>query len=718
MASPATRFISASAASATTERHLLRSNSDAASPNEESDSEETSSVYDQEALVFGETSGAELKEEETDVVETCHRVFKGPFLISLVIEFVFCLLLSRSRALASSKASALDNLMPFNRHQLFHSVWAVFAVCLLARLFVLVLWRTGRPSFQRHRTCSSLFMAFGALQWVFYFSTYFWMYDMSTTVRSKTRISVDIINADSIRTDATNGASWRECMAFSKDNATACQHVKAARCQTIFAPGKENCVGDVRVGPDRCCIEERKSLFHIPMSLFGFGYVDVSTVFVFEKWLGILVLSWTLVDSPMAEYLGTKDFTTDVWLDILDAAVFGDYVLSDQVRFPSYGIAPDGASRPTSNLLMVSVWWTWIIGFLTSILSPILYTICVPAPDKSVPDTPSTDSLIDVRKKDLHDSLAQLDLRKAQEHVEKLIELQRQKYAEADQGDPQSVRVACLHPEMSDSGDSSESDTKWLAVTLKRGGLGIRRGHPTVGFRRAMALRKEGINYEVTYQDAKEPHQEMVPLQRIQPDLKSQAKLGLCGPGCCKGWLGCMPVWCRGSRREHYKQRATVIDAVRSLLLLEFPFLCWRLWLEWEDLSATSFVTLLIAKNAFWCIMDLLTILACGDDTPRMCFFEPLRTVKALVAGSKLSSIWVGPAGVFMLAGQLASKAVADTLQDTRNKLSAYRAWLQVEKFRARGEGNRADGRQFDDRLREVDELIRLQDGRIAMAHM
>lgn len=652
--------------------------------------------------IMNQAASTGFFEKERHVVDSCARAVRGPFMFSLCVEVCYCTLMSGWIDNATLRTSPLDELMPFQLIPMKTVICFTLVVSVLGRVIVLFAWRYGVPSFRRHRTCAALFMLFGSVHWVLYFATYYWMYDISTDISRDYKIAVDVVNASKIHTDATNGLAWRECMNSVAGNASMCAGVKAGYCKYQY--DSENiykCAGDIKIGSHRCCIQEKRKLQEPNYKFLG---LDVNNVFVLLKWLGILSLSWTLIDSPVASYLGTKTFTQDVWVDVLDAAVFGDYVLSTTVRNLAYGIdIENGSPEPMQEIYMIAVWYTWIVALTTSILSPVMYTLLVPQPADEV-KTVSTDDLISKAKEELHDSLAQLDARHAHKYVEQLIELQRQKYAETDHNEPQAVKV------LQEDGESAESgaESDWY-LQLMRDGRSL---YEQAYFRKGLAVQHSDITYMVKYQDNKEPTEELVPLHRIQPDLSQQVKY--CGRGCCQGWLQCCPIWSfRGGRRVNYSERMTVYDAFRSLLLLELPFLLWRLWFEWSNLSATSMATLFIAKNAFWVVMDSLTILACGRDSPLMCFFTPLRTIKTMASGTKLSSIWIGPAGVFMLAAQLASKAAVDSAEDKRNRLSAYRAWLQVEKVKA---GKK--GKAFDKRIREIDEEIRVQDDKIALAHM
>eukprot|EP00933_Yihiella_yeosuensis_P046018 TRINITY_DN4147_c1_g1_i2.p1 TRINITY_DN4147_c1_g1~~TRINITY_DN4147_c1_g1_i2.p1 ORF type:complete len:564 (-),score=85.08 TRINITY_DN4147_c1_g1_i2:321-2012(-) len=492
-------------------------------------------------------------DEEAVQMQTCTEALRLPVLFSLVAEAVFCLMMRSWHASAKRKLmtheTSLDRFMPFNQKHFSAVLWSVFSVGVVGRLLVLFFWKVAKPSFRRHRTCAGLFMFFNAMQWVIYLACFFWMFDNCTRAETSFAVQVDAAAAGDMRTDASNGDSWRECMAYSRDNATACRHIKAATCKRVYNPTQPgNCVGDVKIGENRCCILQiRKLTKPVFKWLNQKKTVEVSNVYAFQKWITILVLSWVMIDSPMGEYLKTKDFSNAAWLNVLDAMVFSDYVLNDRVRNPAYGISPGGEQTTADPWLLNAVFCTWWIAFTSSLLSPILFTLFVPDQrkneDLAITDT---DELISEEKKSLHESLAQLDSKKAHELVDNLIKLQRQKYAEADENEPQNVQVVSKQlAEDSDSSLASHHSTtpSWLqpgiglnldTLGIAAEALGISSSSPVLKFRRGLAQHDQGMYYKVEYVDGKAPESEVVPIERVTPDLSNPQKT-LCGPGCCTG---------------------------------------------------------------------------------------------------------------------------------------------------------------------------------------
>merc|ERR1719215_1716439 len=89
------------------------------------------------------------------------------------------------------------------------------------------------------------------------------------------------------------------------------------------------------------------------------------------KWFAILAMGWIWKDMPMLKAKKSDtNFLNKVWLDILDAIVFADYMLNDAMTFPrvdpplvfpggrpcaSKGLADDACVSPLSDM----VWYVW-----------------------------------------------------------------------------------------------------------------------------------------------------------------------------------------------------------------------------------------------------------------------------------------------------------------------------------------------------------------------
>jgi len=233
-------------------------------------------------------------------------------------------------------------------------------------------------------------------------------------------------------------------------------------------------------------------------------------------------------------------------------------------------------------------------------------------------------------------------------------------------------------------------------------------------WRPGMARWKQGTTYTVRYLDEDQSQQEEdVQLQRLEPDLENHGHGTACGPGCCAGWFRCSYLSTAADPEEQYDRRAKFVDSFRSLFFLELPFLCWRLYFEWANLGLASFATLLVGKNLVWGVVDFLNILACGNESATILSTKPIQTLTHLLSGTALSSIWVGPSGIFMLAAQMTSTVISDSIEGAKKRLDLYRAWMLVEKTKA-GE----DANQYDEEIHHVERMIdRLESG-LKLAHV
>ena len=90
-----------------------------------------------------------------------------------------------------------------------------------------------------------------------------------------------------------------------------------------------------------------------------------------------------------------------------------------------------------------------------------------------------------------------------------------------------------------------------------------------------------------------------------------------------------------------------VIDALRSLLCLQVPFMLRRLYFDAfkDDLLEFAGRTMLIAKNAIWAALDLVKILSCSNKEAT-CFTVKPMSVIGSAADSKFGHVWVGPSGM------------------------------------------------------------------------
>jgi hypothetical protein len=679
---------------------------------------------------------------------TAHlRAFFWPFVLGTLVEVVFCFLMCRWSAKSHLSGSPLDFGITifWDQSNLARLFWGTFWSCLIARSVCLCCWSSDTGRRFGGNSYAAIFMICSAMQWVFYLSAYYWLYDQLTFVEKHHETALGF---DSLQHATFGSAAFQDCMR-EVSNHTVCQDVLVAACRRPYQPGLEGCVGHVVVSGQMCCVEERASL-SVPNVDVGFGGLvfDISTIFMLERWLAVLIMSWFLVDNPLLPpVVGYKSFADGAWLDILDAVVFGDYVLDAKVRNPAYGIAAAGAEVATDPKPMLWLWRTWLVAFITSILSPIIYRACSP-PSGTLSNTRPAPLSLEKCTFELLGSLRHLDAKKAHDYLDEALKLQHRAYVETSNHD-QPVEVCISRRQESRS-------PLWPFGCLDEGGRSVDRspgsivspispaspfscsvrsmsldsspgGAPLCGVvnfqagpgatesrRPGLARWKRGTTYTVRYLDQRSSlSEEDVPLSRLEPDLENHGHGTSCGPGCCTGWFRCSHLADSANLEEQYDRRAKFLDSFRSLVFLELPFLCWRLYFKWDSLGLTSFSTLLIGKNLVWGVVDLLNILACGNESATIFSRRPIQALTHLLSGSALSSIWIGPSGVFMLAAEMASTVVADTIEQAKRRLDLYRTWMLVEKTKAGRDANHYDGE-----IHHVERMIDRLDSGKKLAHV
>eukprot|EP00928_Gymnodinium_smaydae_P005857 TRINITY_DN12027_c1_g2_i2.p1 TRINITY_DN12027_c1_g2~~TRINITY_DN12027_c1_g2_i2.p1 ORF type:complete len:756 (-),score=151.50 TRINITY_DN12027_c1_g2_i2:59-2203(-) len=655
------------------------------------------------------------------------RAFAWPFLLGTCVEALFCYLMCLWSSGSELRGTALDLgfTVFWSQSNLELFFWGTFITCLAARICVLFCWCRDETGRFEANSYAAVFMFFSATQWVFYLAAYYWLYDQLTYVERTYEAAI------AFGTQSSSEAAVQDCLR-STSNRSACAGALAAECRRPFAEGLPGCVGHVMVAGQRCCVEELRSL-SVPLLEVGLAgrRTDIGVVFMLERWLSVLVMSWFLVDNPLLPPGDAyRSFTDGVWLDVLDAVVFGDYVLHAKVRGPSYGLG-GGAKDPQPLLLL---WRTWLLAFLTSVLAPIVYRACSPSAatmaSVGAGERPAAHRSLDQCTSELIACLRHLDRRKCRELLDEALTLQHRKYVEASCHDqPVEVSLPRFQPRpffasgfplcrgapsdaspgsdaMSPNDDGYSSGTPAL---LRRhtsaATYGASPGGSPTGFgllaatRPGLARWKTGAVYEVSYEDGHLPATEEVHLRRLAPDLERHGNR--CGPGCCSGWLRCGYLGDTADAAERFERRARLLDSLRSLCFLEVPFLLWRLYFEWDSLGVTSFAALLIAKNFIWAIVDFLTILACGNESATVLAAAPIQTITHFLRGTSISTIWVGPAGVFMLAAQMTQNAVKGGIEEAKARLDVFRTWMLVERAKA---GSQAEA--YDREIQLLEEKI------------
>ena len=339
--------------------------------------------------------------------------------------------------------------------------------------------------------------------------------------------------------------------------------------------------------------------------------IRVSIVFMLIKWMSILLVGWVLRHGYFAAGVGTGEFSKTAYLDILDAVIFSENLNEDFVRCPAYGISRSGKPQGKTLVPYYSVYATFAVAFSTVLLSQMIYTLLVP------------------RVEDDSD-----------EEGDSLLDLEEQEDVTNKAAVAQSVRVAM-------ASDDTFSLLNRRATLLELRSDGMRRGH---------VLRRESPGmYRVKFSDALEPTELVVSIDDlVSPDVDEAMTLeGLEGANetdkvrkGCHGWLK-ISALNKGSRLARFEKKAMVLDALRSLLCLQVPFMLWRLYFDAFKVDLLEFAgrTMLIAKNAIWAALDLVKILACSNKEATCLTVKPMSVIGS-AADSKFGHVWVGPSGM------------------------------------------------------------------------
>ncbi|CAL1166779.1 unnamed protein product [Cladocopium goreaui] len=370
------------------------------------------------------------------------------------------------------------------------------------------------------------------------------------------------------------------------------------------------------------------------------------------KWLAILLVGWVLRHGYFASQLGTPEFTKDSWLDILDAVIFSTNLEFPYVRNPAYGFSSDGSPQKRDTWRVHAVYATFAIAFASAICSSIIYSALVPAPDDSA-----------VAEKEVSDTL------------------------ELDGNEGQMVM---LYQELSDD---------------EPGLLCADHGPRTARTGRALRQDLEGGTYLVRFTDGEEPETGIFPLHQLNPDFSKDESDTMDQP-CCSGWLHLEELETGGDRLLLFERRAQVLDAFRSLLCLQLPFLVWRLYFNSFQLDFVAWggTTMLIGKNALWGLLDIVKILSCGRPDAVLCRCRPVEYLQK-ATNSKLGQVWVGPSGLVAFMVEIAGSLRAKRLQHREMKIQQHIEWLITESQKTKNH------QLYATRLQEVQrELVVIQE--------
>ena len=500
----------------------------------------------------GDANSSDDGSSEEVVIDVTHRIHatRSPFVVGVIVECVFCVLMTRWMSENETHESPLDKIFVFAQERNFgNSVWIVFAVTVLGRLFCLV-WSEKHILRRRSgRMVTFLYTLCGTMQWLFYLSAYYVEMDAASKLTRTHKVNLDIKEVPTFISKAAGGTELTKCLVEHDWNYKECDFDVQGTCALPYTPGTKyangDCVSTLLVGNVQCCISETIAMATPQIKLFG-QPCDVSTIFMVIKWMVVLLMGWTLRHGFLAGNIGERRFTQGAWLDVLDSVVFSEFLTSADVRYPAYGFTPAGRPQMRNLWPLASLYITWLTASLAVVLSRMIYTALVPTLDE------------DEQEQALPTESA-------------MMEAGEQKDRGA-QGFPVRVRLT----------DQESGDEKGCFTHCGSGVQLEQEGR---------ALAKGPGSYLVTYADGSKPEvvsadrlgpllDYMVDLQGIEEaaDVKVSAE--------CSGWLDCSEL-SKGNRYERFNHRAKVADALRSLLLLQLPFMLWRLHLchSWVTLS-------------------------------------------------------------------------------------------------------------------------------------
>jgi len=608
------------------------------------------------------------------IKDVSHRVHatRSPFIVAVCVECAFCVLMARWMEESVTHPSPLNRVFVFAQEKNFRtSLWIVFAVTVLGRLVCLVWSDTHILQRRSGRVVAMLYIFFGTVQWLFYLSVYYVEVDAASSVRRTHRLNLQIEEIPTLLSKV-KGGDLTECLEQNEWNYKACEFDVQGACALPYEPSNtyENgdCVSTLLVQGVKCCISETISMSPPQMRLFG-HICDVEMIFMVIKWMVVLLMGWTLRHGFLAGNIGERSFTQGAWLDVLDAVIFSEFLNKNEVRYPAYGFTVDGKPQLRDLRPLAALYVTWMTAFSTVILSRILYTALVPAVEENG---------------DLSTGPAKVEDADADTK-------------EAPQGFP--VRVVHDHESEEEHGFFTHCTTK--DVQLDPIGRAVAQAPGT---------------YLVTYEDP-DVEPEMVSADRLAPLLDYMVDIQAMEEAAdvrvkaeCSGWLDCSTL-CAGSRYERFNHRARVLDAMRSLLLLQLPFMLWRLYF---DAFTVNVVTLggnfmLIAKNFVWGLMDLAIILSCTRKDASVCSWKPIEFLER-AAESRFGQVWVGPNGMVALVAEIGGSARMAQLERRKEYLQSYKKWILSEQAEAEHKSQRdlydRPLQDVESRLLEVDEKM------------
>ena len=343
--------------------------------------------------------------EDTHVgEEVSHRLHatRTPFITAVVIETLFCILMTRwmwekggpTTLLQELKLGSLfDSRVLQSGKALVYVCWTTFLVSVIGRLSCLCVSHKSILARKSGRGLPLVYMFFGTMNWLVYFTCYYVGSDAASHIIREHMVNVKVREEDHrIRSGHAYTAELNACLMHNEWNYKACGVDAVSVCtlpwgeEESFGPGQ--CVAHIPLKGKPCCISEKVKLAAPEMTLFG-TEVKVPSVFMLLKWLSVLLIGWVLRFGYFSAGIGERSFSQTAYLDILDIIIFSTNLNEAALRNPVYGF--DSAGRPSkiSHFLWNLCFVTFALAYVMSVLSQVIYTACAPtkeAKEEEVPD--------------------------------------------------------------------------------------------------------------------------------------------------------------------------------------------------------------------------------------------------------------------------------------------------------------------------------------------
>jgi len=588
--------------------------------------------------------------------------YKVPLLVTIIGEIVFCSCMYEHALRAREEGQSMPGHVE-DRLGLSDDYWTVFWTFLIARILIVVLWRASAFGGQDSRY-AAFFMLFSTFQWVFYLGAYYVLQEELTGLVWNPNVMVQANDTHL----ALQDTAMFKCINANGTLACRNQMNAAVVCKQLFDPAL--CSGFTWIGANgdfqKCCVKNFYSLKR-PADIVGIPPIAISmtTLSSILQWVAVLAMKWILEKNPLLSGNPGGQFVAGASVDILDAVIFANYLLHNKVLYPKYGIGQNGgaalADDSSFNLLVL----TWLLAITTSTLAPAVYTFFRGADS----DTPNKVRTFQGALGDLTQSMRMLRSGASHKLVDEAIKLQLEQYCQESGGHAEVHQVAVSAPEGADSDEESADIESSLNMKMQAdiGMLAASSSVPESG----VAKHMEGGMYQVIFDV--DGRQETVDITRLKPIIKREA--GPLAQGCCQGW-------CSGAQSAHdsFDHFAEILDSIRSLFLLELPFFLWRYHFEIDGLAIDSWNVIVMGKNVVWGLHDLLVILTCNNPSATIFGYTPLASLSAMINGSAMSSVWVGPAGFFRIAADFTAVSVKRTMETDMKNLETHKAWLLVER--------------------------------------